>query len=56
MLLSNDGLEATQFPVILGYLCINIYLKKSQGNPSILNEMDNLTGADVSHKVTKAVS
>lgn len=56
MLLSTDGLGATQFPVILGYLYVSIYLKKSQGNPSILNEMDNLTGADISHKVTKAVS
>lgn len=29
-------------------------LKKSQGNPSILKEMDHLTGADISYKVTKA--
>ena len=48
------GLVATQFLVILDYMYINVYFKKSQGNPSILKETHHLTGADTSYKVTKA--
>lgn len=36
--------------MILDYKYINVYLKKSQGNPSILKETDHLTGADISWK------
>lgn len=38
------GLVATQLLVILGYMHINIYFLKSQGNPSVLKQTDHLTG------------
>lgn len=57
MLLSTDGASSNTISTDLGLLVYKHTLKKkSQGNPSILKEMDNLTGADISCKVTKAVS
>lgn len=41
------GLVVTPFPVIFDYMHINVYLKKSQGNPSIPKETYHLTGADI---------
>lgn len=48
------GLAATQFLMNLDYMYINVYLKNTQGNPSILKETDHLTGADAAYKVTTA--
>lgn len=48
------GLAATQFLMNLDYMYINVYLNKTQSNPSILKETDHLTGADTAYKVTAA--